>query len=92
MIYRLSHLFGIAEESFLRVTEDVLDALITRRQDVIRWPNEQELALYAEQFDYIDRHVYVSFSQISLVLQTWCAVFNMINYSYMYSAYTICVQ
>ena len=50
-IYRLAHLFGISEASFLKVTENVMDAMIHQIEDFIRWPTEGELALHAREFD-----------------------------------------
>ena len=51
LFYRLAHLFGISEESFLKVTEQVMDAMIDQIEDFIRWPTEGELALHAREFD-----------------------------------------
>ena len=55
LYYRLAHLFGIAEESFLRATEDVMEALLSKIDQLIRWPNAHELPHYAAQFDAIGR-------------------------------------
>ena len=41
------HLFGVAEETFIRVTEQVLDAFISRIMQIINWPEENELRLVA---------------------------------------------
>ena len=53
--YRLAHLFGVSEEAFLRITEDVIDALISLIDNFIIWPNENELALYARQYEMVGR-------------------------------------
>ena len=53
--YRLAHLFGISEQSFLKVTEQVMDAMIDQIEDFIQWPTEGELALHAREFDRTGR-------------------------------------
>ena len=55
ILFRLAHLFDMAEESFLRVTEQVIDALLEKIQQFIYWPSENELPLYGNQFDGIGR-------------------------------------
>ena len=52
---RLAHLFGISEEPFIRVTEQVVDALISQISQIISWPQENELALVAAEFDSFGR-------------------------------------
>ena len=52
---RLSHLFGIAEESFLCVMSTVMDALISQINRFISWPQQNELNLYADEFDSFGR-------------------------------------
>ena len=46
-IFRLAYLFAITEASFLKVMEQVMDAVINQIEDFIRWPSEGELALHA---------------------------------------------
>ena len=80
--YRLVHLFGISEESFLRVTDKVMDAMIDQIEDFIRWPTEGELALHAREFDRTgkffpniigtldDLHIEIKLTHELLVLET----------------------
>ena len=42
-------MFGIAKETFLRTTVQFLDAMLAKVPEVIRWPNENELNLYAAE-------------------------------------------
>ena len=53
--FRLAHLVGLSEEPFLRVTEEVLDAMIDKINEIIRWPEENELNLYADEYNTIGR-------------------------------------
>ena len=43
----LSQLFGLWEDTFLRCTDEVMDALIANLHQIIRWPKPSEY----EQFD-----------------------------------------
>ena len=52
---QLAHMFGISEETFLRVTYEVIDAMVTKIPEVIRWPEENELDLYAAEYNSIRR-------------------------------------
>ena len=54
-IFRLAHLFGIAESTFLRITEQVMDAMIAQIDEFIRWPTEAELHMHAREFDRTGR-------------------------------------
>ena len=55
--FRLSHLFGVSEETFLRVTSEVMDAFLSQIRHFINWPQENELGLYAAEFDTFGRQV-----------------------------------
>ena len=55
IFYRLAHLFGLSEEPFLRHTEGVIDAIVSKINEVIRWPEEHELAIYANEYNTIGR-------------------------------------
>ena len=48
-------MFGVAEETFIRITEQVLDAFISRITQIINWPEENELRLVAAEFDSFGR-------------------------------------
>ena len=45
----------MSEETFLRTTEQVLDAMVAKIPEVIRWPEENELHLYAAEYNTIGR-------------------------------------
>ena len=55
--FRLAYLFGLSEEPFLRVTEEVLEAMIAKIPEIIKWPEENELNLYAEEYNTIGRYL-----------------------------------
>lgn len=52
-IYRLSYLFGVNEETFIRSVDDVMDALIEVIHLIVRWPRPGELPAIAAEFDKI---------------------------------------
>ena len=56
---QFAHIFGIAEEAFLRVTSEVIDAMVAKIPEVIRWPEENELDLYAAEYNTIGRYVFL---------------------------------
>ena len=53
--FRLAHMFGLSEEPFLRLTSEVIDAMVTKVPQVIRWPQENELDAYAAEYNTIGR-------------------------------------
>ena len=57
--FRLAYLFGLSEEPFLRVTEEVMEAMIAKIPEIIRWPEENELNLYAEGYNTIGRYLFL---------------------------------
>ena len=55
-LHRLSHLFGVSEESFLRCTDAVMDCLVGNLHKIICWPKPNEFASVASEFDKIGRY------------------------------------
>ena len=53
--FRLAHLFGVSEEVLIRVTCQVMEALISEIGKFIYWPDRNELPLYAAEFDNFGR-------------------------------------
>ena len=53
---RLAHLFGVAEETFLRQTESVIGILIDNISKFICWPHPSEFEFLANKFNDIGRH------------------------------------
>ena len=52
---RLAHLFGVSEDTFLRCTDTVMDALIANLHEIISWPSKNEFADYANNFEDVGR-------------------------------------
>ena len=55
-IFRISHLFGICEEAFLRLTEQVMDALVSKMDRIISWPQKNEYQSISEEFESFGRY------------------------------------
>ena len=50
-IYSLSHLYGVAEETYLRCCDEVMDALIDKIDQIISFPRNTEFAQIANNFN-----------------------------------------
>ena len=60
-LFRIAHLFGVSEEAFLRVTDQMMTGLISKIHQIIRWPTAAELDSFADEFEYIGRQVSISY-------------------------------
>ena len=87
----LAHLFGIAEEPFLRVTTEVMDAMIARIGEVIRWPDENELALYAAEYNTIGRYI-LNFQSILRGTLTKVKFFGYIHFCFQSTLWNILLK
>ena len=52
---RLSQLFGVSEDTFLKCTDVVMDALIANLHQIIRWPKPSEFEKFACEFEKVGR-------------------------------------
>ena len=52
---RLAQLFGVSEETFLKCTDVVMDALIANLHQIIRWPKPCEFEEFASEFEKVGR-------------------------------------
>ena len=48
---QLSKMFGITESCFLRVSDYVMDLLCDNSSRIIKWPNKEEYASIAQEFN-----------------------------------------
>ena len=55
--YRLSVLFGVNEETFLRCTRVVLEAIVDKISYLISWPNRSGYRRIARKFNDIGKYV-----------------------------------
>ena len=46
----LSQLFGVSEDTFLKCTDVVMDALIANLHHIIRWPKPSDFEEFASKF------------------------------------------
>ena len=53
--WQLSGLFGISEECFIRITEYVMDLLVGKIGDIIKWPSKDEYPHISDQFNRTGR-------------------------------------
>ena len=51
----MAHLFGMSEDTFLRCTDLVMDALIANLDKIISWPKKREFADVAHKFNDVGR-------------------------------------
>ena len=51
----LSQLFGIWEDTFLKCTDVVMDALIANLHQIILWPKPAEFEQFASEFEKVGR-------------------------------------
>ena len=49
-------MFDVAEETFLRVCDQIVDAMNLHIHQIVRWPTEAELPLYTTEFDKMGRY------------------------------------
>ena len=52
---RLSQLFGVSEDTFLKCTDVVMDALIANLHQIIQWPKPSEFEKFACEFEKVGR-------------------------------------
>ena len=48
-------MFGVSEDTFLRCTDVVMDALVGNLHQIIRWPKPSEFEEIASEFDKVGR-------------------------------------
>ena len=48
-------MFGVSEDTFLRCTDVVMDALVGNLHQIIRWPKPSEFKEIASEFDKVGR-------------------------------------
>ena len=77
IFYRLAHLFGVAEETFLRITSQIMDAFLLRIHQIIAWPTPNQLRIYSRQFDAIGRYDISHLVHVSVHLPY--VIFNRTN-------------
>ena len=49
--WQMSAMFGVSEECFIRVTDYVINLLVGKSKDIIKWPSKDEYAYVASQFN-----------------------------------------
>ena len=54
-LFRLSCLFGVSEDAFIRATDDVMLSLLDNIQVFIRWPNKEDYPRIADNFQAVGR-------------------------------------
>ena len=54
--FRLAYIFGVAEQTFLRQSECIIDILIENISKFICWPHPSEFDFLANKFNEIGRH------------------------------------
>ena len=47
--WQMSAMFGVSEECFIRVTDYVMDLLVGKSKEIIKWPAKDEYAYVASK-------------------------------------------
>ena len=49
--WQLSRLFGLSEECFIRITDYVMDLLVRKVAEIIKWPSKEDYGRISAQFN-----------------------------------------
>ena len=49
--WQLSRLFGLSEECFIRITDYVMDLLVGKIAQIIKWPSKEDYGCISAQFN-----------------------------------------
>ncbi len=74
--FRLAHKFGVSEEAFLRNTEDVMEELVRKSDQVIKWPSADQYQRIAAEYNASGRYI-CQFHAKNITVNTKCAGHGM---------------
>ena len=69
-VFRCAHLFSVAEETFIRCVDEVMEALIDEIGSFIYWPSKDDYPNLASQFDKIGRYYLVGYGLLIITCLT----------------------